>query len=190
MPPVTLGYNLVALSMTLLHHLPRRGCRALLAGLRMVMRLTLKFARKGDLETTERVLLDGLPQDERTVLRQFDLDAVTTSFVCCPSCYALYPIRSCPSVCSSRPTPHGSTCGSALWHSQTINGKAYSYPQKTYLHQSMKHWMARFLSHPGIEPLVDSRKECAWMETPDVHADVWDAPRFSSIQRRLWRAFH
>ncbi|KAH9918428.1 uncharacterized protein B0H18DRAFT_882775, partial [Fomitopsis serialis] len=51
------------------------------------------------------------------------------------------------------------------------------------------HWMARFLSRPDIEPMLDSRREQTVSQLPDVQSDVWDAPMFHEFKDAAGGAF-
>ncbi len=67
--------------MYVLYHVPRRGAAVLLAGMRSILKS----------ETSLRSLASEIPKDPRKLLTIYDFDPVTFSYVCCPSCYALYP---------------------------------------------------------------------------------------------------
>ncbi len=67
--------------MYILYHMPRHGAAVLLAGMRSILKS----------ETSLRSLASEIPKDPRKLLTIYDFDPVTFSYVCCPSCYALYP---------------------------------------------------------------------------------------------------
>jgi hypothetical protein len=69
------------LAMYVLYHIPRRGAALLLAGIRGIL----------NSKTSLRPLASEVPKDPRKLLTMYDLDPVTRSYVCCPSCYSLYP---------------------------------------------------------------------------------------------------
>ncbi|KAH9920395.1 uncharacterized protein B0H18DRAFT_865531, partial [Fomitopsis serialis] len=51
------------------------------------------------------------------------------------------------------------------------------------------HWLARFLSRPDVEPLVDARREQTPSQLPDIQSDVWDAPLFHEFKDAAGGAF-
>ena len=69
------------LAMYVLYHIPRRGAALLLAGIRSILNSNASL----------RPLASEVPRDPRKLLTMYDLDPVTRSYVCCPSCYSLYP---------------------------------------------------------------------------------------------------
>ena len=66
--------------MYVLYRLPRRGAAVLLAGMRSIL----------NSQESLRSLAGELPKDLRKLLMTYDLDPVTRSYVCCPSCHFLY----------------------------------------------------------------------------------------------------
>ncbi|KAF9642822.1 hypothetical protein BDM02DRAFT_3076245, partial [Thelephora ganbajun] len=46
-------------------------------------------------------------------------------------------------------------------------------PRRKYIHQSLKEWVGRLLTRPGVEELL--RGPCDKPETPTME-DIWDAP--------------
>ncbi|EPS92435.1 hypothetical protein FOMPIDRAFT_1137757, partial [Fomitopsis schrenkii] len=155
----------------------------------MIVQCTLQFARGGALDIGDRVLLRGLHTDIRSITTEFNLDAHTIPYVCCPKCFALYESRGCPAECSHKATATSAECNTKLWRSRSINGKSYALAEKTYLHQSMKHWMARFLARPGIESIVDARRHLAQAALPSTRSDIWDAPVFRNFKDAAGRTF-
>ncbi|KAG1839802.1 hypothetical protein F4604DRAFT_1691074 [Suillus subluteus] len=85
---------------------------------------------------------------------------------------ARYPKR--PTYCH-RPTPTSRPCNTKLWKTRVIRGNQIQYPIRTYLHQDLKQWIARFLSRPGVEDLIDSAARSH--EKEDME-DIWHASTF------------
>lgn len=67
--------------MYVLYHVPRRGAAVLLAGMRSILKSEISL----------RSLASEIPKDPRKLFTMYDLDPVTCTYICCPSCYALYP---------------------------------------------------------------------------------------------------
>jgi Transposase family tnp2 len=78
--PTLLAIYLTTLVMYVLYRLPRRGAAVLLAGMRSIL----------NSEVSLRSLASEVPMDPRRLVILYDLDPVTRSYVCCPSCYFLY----------------------------------------------------------------------------------------------------
>ncbi len=78
--PTLLAVYVTTLAMCVLYRLPRRGAAVLLAGMRSIL----------NSQASLRSLARELPTDPRKLLTMYDLDPVTQSYVCCPSCYFLY----------------------------------------------------------------------------------------------------
>ncbi|KAI6103708.1 hypothetical protein EDD16DRAFT_1493464 [Pisolithus croceorrhizus] len=118
--------------------------------------VTLKYIiswTRSSCTTSDQALdLNAFPGDYRTLLRHFDLDPRLCSYVCCPSCFALYPdFSNAPDKCINRKAQNELPCGSALFRTKSIRGQEFRRPIRTYLHQGMKDWVARLLSRPNIE---------------------------------------
>ncbi|KZT02177.1 uncharacterized protein LAESUDRAFT_815483, partial [Laetiporus sulphureus 93-53] len=95
MSPLVFAYCIVALIMSLLQRLPRRGSKILLAGLRTIVRLSLTHER-GRSTDEHHTILEELSKDIRTILHRFDLNPRTHAYACCPNCFALHERQSCP----------------------------------------------------------------------------------------------
>ena len=70
--------------------------------MRDTLLLTLEYARGSDvLNYEDKRLLRFLARDPRTVLTAFDLDPSVDEYICCPSCFALFPNdASSPQTCT------------------------------------------------------------------------------------------
>ena len=73
--------HVTTLAMYVLYRVPRRGAAVLLAGMRSILKSEISLGS----------LASEIPKDPRTLLTMYDLDPVTRTYICCPSCYALYP---------------------------------------------------------------------------------------------------
>ena len=78
--PTLHAMYVTVLVMYILYRLPRRGAAVLLAGMRSILKS----------QPSLRSLASEVLIDPRKLLLTYDLDPVTQSYVCCPSCYYLY----------------------------------------------------------------------------------------------------
>ncbi|KAI5992857.1 hypothetical protein EDC04DRAFT_2910994 [Pisolithus marmoratus] len=116
--------------------------------------------------------LNMFPRDYRTLLRHFDLDPHLRSYICCPSCFALYPDSSeVPDKCSNCKARDESPCGSALFRTKDIRGQEFRRPIRTYLHQGMKDWKKQiaivFLPHTMKSGTFTKPEFCSRSLEPD-----------------------
>ena len=132
--------------------------------------------------------IDLLPQDPRAIVNQMDLDPRTTSYLQCPACYALYPFPGTGSDhlppgtiehCTHRPTPENAPCGVPLWKDRRIGAKILKVPCRKYIHQSLKEWVGRILTRPGVEDVLDATYD---QPVADRMADIWDSPVLKTIR--------
>jgi hypothetical protein len=150
--PVVLACYLVVLVMSLICHLPRRGADLLLAGLRCILRLATAMQMGQD----DR-LANAIPKSIKTVFNAFDIEPRTTSLICCPECYCLYPdTEPYISMCTYKFAKDSAACDAKLFRKVKVHGREYMIPVRKYLHQGMKDWMGRFLSRNGVESLMES----------------------------------
>ena len=173
--PAVVAALLTVLLMNLVFHLSRRATSILLVGMRCML-LANGPSRDSD----------KLPDDPRTVINRFDLDPRCTSYLQCPACYALYPYTGTitstppePERCTHQPTPTSPPCGVPLWEERRLGGKTVYAPRRKYIHQSLKEWVGRLLTRPGVEELLRkpyNKPEAAVME------DIWDAPVLRKIR--------
>jgi Transposase family tnp2 len=185
-----LAIYVTTLAMYILFHVPRRGAAVLLAGMKGILKTQASLCS----------LANAVPMDPRRLLTIYNLDPVTRSYVCCPSCHFLYDysltetrkrkapvcrsiddaplVVSVPTCCTHRRVRTGPICGEPLFHTVIANGKEYSVPLYKYEVQDLKQWVGRLLSRPTIEEHVFNafrrpRKE--YME------DMWDAGHLCKI---------
>jgi len=133
-------------------------------------------------------IVDLLPQDPRTIVNRVDLDPRTTSYLQCPACFVLYPFPGTgfnhlpPGTiehCTHRPTPESDPCGVPLWRDHRVGSTILKVPSRKYLHQSLKEWVGRLLTRPGIEDVIDVAYDAA----PTARmADIWDSPVFKNFR--------
>lgn len=113
-----------------------------------------------------------------------------------------------PRRCSYRETIGSRECGQRLVHATSKeldqdlddsvgpeNSKQKAkvlLPVKTYTHQSLKSWLARFLFRPGIESILED----VWDKVRQPHidgtamSDIWDSPEIRDFKGPDGKLFH
>ncbi|KAJ3901617.1 hypothetical protein F5879DRAFT_782780, partial [Lentinula edodes] len=77
----------------------------LLGSLRIILKMTDCASKETDMH---------IPKDIRTVIDRLALNPTYTTYVCCPKCFQLYDVDSCPEFCSNRSAPASSSCNRRL----------------------------------------------------------------------------
>ncbi len=102
--------------------------------------------------------------DPYTVLKDFNLEPLTTTYVCCEACHTLYqydavrnvlPGVSIPFTCTTKPTPGSVPCGHSLWKEAHLGAEKRTVPRIKYLHRGLKDWLGRLLARPGMEDILE-----------------------------------
>ena len=181
-PPLAVAM-LTVLLMHLVFHLSRRATTVMLVAMRCML----------SSQGANRDLIDQVPNDLRSVLNRFDLDPRCSSLLQCPVCYALYPYSGTVTSaevetarCSYKPTPNSSPCDVPLWEERQSSGKVFVAPRRKYVHQSLKEWVGRLLTRPGVAELF--REPCNRQATT-IMGDIWDAPVFRNFRDVDGRSF-
>lgn len=174
--PVAISSYLTMAVLFLQFGLSRDAAALLLAGQRSSSRNAFIMARGGEqnLRKSDRDAYETIPKDPRTCLAALDLRPHTRKFICCPKCFALYEDDpSAPDTCQRKPIPIpvGVPCGAKLWRKRTVLGSQRRFPALQYLHQDLQHWIARLLSRPGIEDLLEQQPVAG----TDTVSDIWEA---------------
>ncbi|KAI6024144.1 hypothetical protein PISMIDRAFT_25540 [Pisolithus microcarpus 441] len=154
-------------------------CAFALSGLRLVLQSQ---------RPREAGLVDSVPRDIRTVLKELSLLPVTKAFICCPKCFCCYLPDSCPERCTSQDTPSSPVCQSLLYREparQSSTNDIYKNPPtRLYLYHDFKEWLARLHSRPEIEKYLERNLRVSSDERhlPGVYHDIWDAPALQDFQ--------
>lgn len=125
--------------------------------------------------------LDAVSRDVRTVLTQFNVAPVIVSYASCPKCCALYPYSdlsnnaSYPEQCNYQESSGSNPCAARLRKTCFINGQGYHLPIRPYLYQDLAQWVARLISRPGLETLLERPLHSVIMPRRDIYDDIWDA---------------
>lgn len=168
--PIISSVFLTVLILHLFFRVPRRATQCMIAGIRSGLSAA----------SVDKSITQLIPNDPRTIVEHIDLDPRTISYLQCPVCFALYgytgvpsPAEPDPPTCTYRPTPTSPPCDVPLWTERRIGGEITLVPRRKYVHQSLKEWMGRMLSRPGMEEVIDNAPH----RTPTERmADIWDSP--------------
>ncbi|KAG2059149.1 hypothetical protein BDR06DRAFT_968137 [Suillus hirtellus] len=125
-----------------------------------------------------------------STLSHFKLDGQTTAYAVCPACNCTYkPMINLntsnaryPTNCFDKPIPEGDPCGKSLLQHST---DGQFEPIKTFLYHHFHNYLARLLSCPNLEALMD--RPCDDLlasigSTLHIVKDVWDASFFRTFQ--------
>ena len=183
--------------MYVLYRVPCRGAAVLLAGMRSVL----------NSDASLRYLVNEVPKDPRTLPAMYSLNPITCSYVCCPSCFSLYPHSvtktkkrkastyfdnseqhpvaasldelkpTAPTRCTYHQVRNGSACGQALFENDDVDG-GFLVPRLKYEAQDLKQWVGRLLSRPAIEEQVFKAFRRPRREYME---DMWDAGHLCKI---------
>lgn len=136
--------------------------------------------------STNEEVIRLIPKDPRTIVNKIDLNPRTITYLQCPACYAVYeyegklsPEEPDLQKCKHRPTPASPRCDVPLWAERHVGGKTTPVPRRKYVHQSLKEWMGRMLSRPGVEEVIDAAPHRA---PTGRMTDIWDSPVFRNFR--------
>ncbi|EFP93455.2 uncharacterized protein PGTG_19258 [Puccinia graminis f. sp. tritici CRL 75-36-700-3] len=147
------------------------------------------------LSNSEQKILKSIPVDIHTVLGWLQISPRLNCFVCCSSCFALYPNKqTAPEHCTylyiQKKLPDGpdlppnderTVCGQPLFKNTSSNFPTRT-PVRQYATQDLSDWLARLLSRPGIEDVLAS--------TATKSQKPYDPSYVSDIQEsRVWKEF-
>lgn len=167
---------LLVLVLALFCGVSRVHCTFVLSALRFIVRHLLNDAH--DFMEYDQ-LITNIPRDPRTLFTHFDLHPRLNTYVCCPTCFALYHHdSSVPNRCNNMIQPENK-CGAELMMSRTIRGHVFKRPKRIYVAQSLKEWLGRLLSRPEIERCLETTG-VPKNQPSDLH-DVWDGAAVRSF---------
>lgn len=168
-------------------------CSVVLPWLELVINLsgssTLSDRQKEDREPT------CLHSDVRSVLKVVGLEAESTRYVCCPSCFKLYPADSPstdlhpPDVCNYKRTPASPVCSARLSRTRFLRGREIKVFVKEFYYYSLKDWLADMLHRPGME---DTLSECQVNGSYDPEGtmdDIFDGSALRDLNDNAGRPF-
>nr|VWO97371.1 SPI-1 type III secretion system export apparatus protein SpaS (Secretory protein (Associated with virulence)) (Virulence-associated secretory protein) [Ganoderma boninense] len=134
---------------------------------------------------TQRSLVDAIPLDIRTAMKDLYLEPEITTYATCPTCSFVYlprhqqPDDPFPHYCTNEETDKG-VCGALLVKEVKIKPKkkrdpirVVYRPLRPYPYHALKSWIAEFLLRPGIESVI--KKRPSRPPSPSCR-DIRDAP--------------
>ena len=196
------------LAMYVLFRVPRRGAAVLLAGMRSIL----------NSEASLRHLANEVPKDPRTLLGMYGLDPITRSYVCCPSCYSLYPYSvietkkrkapapidssehrptvaspdglelAVPAHCTHRQVRNGSACGQALFDSAVADGGSFTNAVPRLKYEAQD--LKQWVGRLLSRPAIEEQVFKAFRRPRrECMEDMWDAGHLCRILLRKGERF-
>ena len=140
------------------------------------LKVILDLAEGAHLEDRHREISSReLPGSINSITTLLNLDPITRTFVCCPSCFCCYDPTDYPESCAHAQAPHSDVCGTKLRTTKNMKGKRVEKPVREFRYQEFTSWLARFLCRPDIEKLVDRDVYQTGASPGEMH-DIWDSP--------------
>ncbi|SJL11833.1 uncharacterized protein ARMOST_15244 [Armillaria ostoyae] len=173
--PRSSGVRVFLLAMAaamLIYHVSRRVIRLILIAFRLSQKV----------HNSSPSVAQETPINPHSFLKDFHLDPVTATYICCQSCYALYqydaarkakPGAEIPLFCTNKPTPTSPVCKHPLWKEIQIGTTRRDVPRLKYVHRSLKDWLGRILARPGMENVLD---RCTQSLQKENMEDIHDSP--------------
>lgn len=179
----------------LLFHATESHCNFLAKSFETVIGLTLIV--QGGFAPEPYSIINSIPR----IVKLFRIRPELEEFACCSLCCAIYPPEDgrFPEKCTAvpiilknentkqkklkkkkraaqhrqvEPKP-GDPCGALLSRWERRKGDAILRPRRTFQYQSLKKWLGRLLSRPGIEEAMDQRVKSARLKKNPT--DIWEA---------------
>jgi hypothetical protein len=141
----------------------------------------------------------NLYSDIRSVIDVFGFQAESIRFVCCPSCFKLYPTDSpdpdrcqdVPDVCRYKRTPASPPCDAHLSRTRFIRGREIKGFIKEFYYYSLKDWLADMLHRPGMENTLWEGQVAGSHNTDPggTMADIFDGTAVRNLKDNLGQPF-
>lgn len=140
-----------------------RRVTSLIMGLVRVVVVSVLRVRTGSLGASERILLDAIPTDPRTILSRYNLSGITTIYAACPDCHATYRpeykgasiLPSYPVKCTNRRRPDSTPCGATLLSLHSVGSTVVQRPIKPFVYHSVLDFIGTLSSREDLERLID-----------------------------------
>ncbi|GBE89668.1 hypothetical protein SCP_1603320 [Sparassis crispa] len=161
-------------------HLSTKESGFALSCLQLIVELCLSFNE--GISPRAREIVNTIPADVRTVIDTLNLQPSTKTFVCCPRCYSLYLPNSCPELCTFCDTPASTPCQGKLRKQQTIKGRTFTFPSRSFHYHDLKQWVGELMCRPGMEKLMDRDVYAKTSGTDSTMHDVWDGEVLQSFR--------
>lgn len=136
------------------------------------LRKVMLTGYRASLSTLSGMQAFSVPKDAETFIRDYRLTPQTTTYVLCPRCFSLHPDSAPARIdgllpkCPARSTSASPPCDANLFADN-------AHPHLRYDHRSFKDWLARFMSLPGMEELLEKYKGSQEQAIMD---DIWQSP--------------
>ncbi|KAI0706637.1 hypothetical protein C8Q76DRAFT_696813 [Earliella scabrosa] len=101
--PVVTVCAFLVVTLNILYQMTLPACRFSLKALQLLLKVCSQVmgTHAGDLDS----IVKGIPADLSTAIKRFDIEPDTTTYACCPECFALYPPRRTDRPASETPLP-------------------------------------------------------------------------------------
>ena len=116
-----------------------------------------------NLSPADEIRLRSFPNDIRTARKLLGVPK-TVTYACCPACSSLYPPQDEDGVpmylftCVSEPCRIRGGCN-LLKLGSTSDGKSVGVPKRPFIMQDLDDFVARLLSRPGMEAVIQQSRE-------------------------------
>lgn len=144
-----MAVSLLVSTLHLIYNIASGPCNFILRGIAIILNLAHGL---GYSQTLHQV-----PLDLRTALKRCLISPITTTYVCCPACCALYPEEgdAYPDECTT--SDLGVVCGEALTRLKRVKGKPGTIrkPIRRFVYRHLGPWLAELMCRPGMEGLLD-----------------------------------
>ena len=186
--------------MYVLYSVPRHGAAVLLAGMRSVL----------SSDPSLRYWANEVPEDPRTLLAMYSLDPITHTYVCCTSCFSLYPHSvkkskkrkapaftdssehhpmavsldklelTVPTHCTHRQVRNGSPCGQALFNDVVINDHYFAHVVPRLKYEAQD--LKQWVGRLLSRPAIEEQVFGAFRRPRrEYMEDMWDAGHLCKI---------
>lgn len=176
-----LGFRLLSAAFYLFGRDSRSDSNWRMRGTRLLLALNNKWAY-------------NLPTDIRSVIKSLELEPPVDVYVCCPSCFALYPDGHSPRRCERRLLPltvdgnQERRCSRPLFKFITHpKGLVTESPISRLVLRRIKDYVASLLSRPDIEDAIEATMASAG--TGHLMDDILQSPGIKRLKDRFGRPF-
>lgn len=180
--PIVLAVEVFLMILLLLCNVSVQDVRMCTEFLKLILDHALKL---GNLSAVSiKRILDSIPNQVSTMYKTLELLPDTTSYICCPKCFALYEFNSEASKliekCTYKETPSSVPCGRNLYKNRYFKGRKYNVPVKKYTQHSLKKWLGRFMCRKDIESYLDHNPYETGAAQGEMK-DMWDGPELQEF---------
>ncbi|KAI0749126.1 hypothetical protein C8Q74DRAFT_1156485, partial [Fomes fomentarius] len=88
--PIVIVSTFIVVSLSLLYQMTLPACKFTFKVLQHLLRISSQLMPRTDIPCFESIIND-IPTDLSTALKQLDLEPESVTYACCPECFALYP---------------------------------------------------------------------------------------------------